>query len=133
MLEDKEKRGAGGTPGGLLEFFIGLVMILVGGYLFMSRVVVTSRGFGFSFGNGFAVNNFGLAMVPLLIGIGILFFNGKNFFGWVLTVGGLLIVLLGVLINLNVYFQPTNLFDTLLILGTFAGGTGLVARALQPH
>ena len=132
-MDFKDKRGAGGTPGGLLEFFAGLVLILVGGYLFMSRVIVTSRGFGFSFGGGFGVNNFGLALVPLLIGIGILFFNGKNFFGWVLTVGGLLIVLLGVLINLNVYFQPTNLFDTILILGTFAGGIGLVARALQPH
>lgn len=133
MAEHKDKRGAGGTPGGLIEFFIGSIMVMIGGYLFLSRVVVTSQGFGFGFGGGFQVNNFGLAMVPMLVGIGILFFNGKNPLGWLLTVGGLGIILFGVLINLRVYFQPTNLFDTLLILGMFAGGLGLLARALQPH
>lgn len=132
-MDDKSKNGAGGTPGGLIEFFVGLVMILVGGWLFMSRVVVTSAGFGFGFGWGYQVNNFGTALIPLMIGIGILFFNGKNFFGWVLTVGGFLIIIIGILINLRIYFEPTNLITTILILGTFTGGIGLVARALQPH
>lgn len=131
-MNDKDKRGAGGTPGGMIEFFIGLVMILVGGWLFLSRVVVTTLGFGFGFG-AYQVNNFGIALVPLMIGIGLLFFNGKNFIGWVLTVGGFLIIIIGILINLRIYFEPTNLITTLFILGTFAGGIGLVARALQPH
>jgi hypothetical protein len=30
-----------------------------------------------------------------------------------------------------VYFTPTSLFDTLLILGLLAGGLGLVARSLR--
>lgn len=136
MMNDKDKRGAGGTPGGLIEFFIGLVMILVGSWLFLSRVVVTTLGFGFGFGWGgasYQVNNFGVALIPLMIGIGILFFNGKNLIGWVLTVGGFLIIIIGILINLRIYFEPTNLVTTILILGTFSGGIGLVARALQPH
>ena len=135
-MNDKDKHGAGGTPGGLFEFFIGLVMILVGGWLFLSRIVVTTMGFGFGFGWGgraYAVNNFGVALIPMMIGIGILFFSGKNFIGWVLTVGGFLIIIVGILINLRIYFEPTNLVTTILILGTFAGGIGLVARALQPH
>lgn len=132
-MDDKSKRGAGGTPGGLTEFFIGLVMILVGGWLFLSRVTVTSGGFGFSFGYGYSINNFGTALIPLMIGIGFLFFDGKNLIGKVLTVASFLIIIVGVLINLRIYFLPTNLVTTILILGTFAGGVGLVARGLQPH
>jgi len=136
MTEKEKRQGAGGTPGGIIEFFIGSIMVMVGGYLFLARVIVQTGGFGFNFGlfgGTYGVNNFGLALLPMLIGIGILFYNGKNWIGWLLTVGGLFIILFGVLINLRLYFQPTNLFDTLLILGMFAGGLGLVARSLQPH
>jgi hypothetical protein len=34
--------------------------------------------------------------------------------------------------NLRVYFEPTSLFDTLLMLILLAGGLGLVARSLKP-
>lgn len=135
-FDSSKRKGAGGTSGGLVEFFIGAILVAVGGYLFLSRVVVTSGGFGFGF-NAFGgyrqFNSFGLAMVPMLIGIGMLFFNNKNMIGWLLTVAGSLIIVFGILINLRVYFQPTNLFDTLLILGLIAAGLGLVARGLQPH
>ena len=35
-------RGAGGTPGGIAEFFIGLVMVIAGAYLITNRIVVVS-------------------------------------------------------------------------------------------
>jgi len=37
-----EKRGAGGTPGGVGQFFIGLVMAVVGVYLLLNQVQVTT-------------------------------------------------------------------------------------------
>lgn len=130
------ERGAGGTQGGILEFFIGASMVMAGGYMFLSRVIVTTGRFGFRipFGDGnLVVNDFGLALLPLLVGIGILFFNSRNIVGWLLTVGGSAMIVLGVLLNLDIYFQPTNLFNTLVMLGLIAGGLGLIARALQPH
>ncbi|MFN8373755.1 MAG: hypothetical protein U0694_12885 [Anaerolineae bacterium] len=132
MDGNKGKRGAGGTPGGLLEFFIGLLLIVAGGYLFISRVTVVNYGFSFSFG-GFQMNSFGLSLIPLLIGISILFFNGRNLIGWFLTIAGALIIFLGIISNLNFYFQPTSLFNTLIMLGMIAAGLGLVARALRDH
>jgi hypothetical protein len=60
-----------------------------------------------------------------------LFFNGKSMLGWLLTAGGALIILLGVLVNMNIFFRPTSLFNTLLMLGALAGGIGLVARSLR--
>jgi hypothetical protein len=35
--------------------------------------------------------------------------------------------------NLDVYFRPTSLFNTLLMLVLLFGGIGLVARALRPR
>ena len=119
-------RGAGGTPGGLGTFLAGSAMVVAGGYLLLTRVTVSS-GLWMLWG----YNAFGLSLVPLLVGIGILFFDGRSLIGWVLTAAGALIILVGIIANLHVYFMPTSLFDTLLILGLLAGGLGLVARSLR--
>ena len=119
-------RGAGGTPGGLGTFLAGSAMVVAGGYLLLTRVTVSS-GLWMLWG----YNAFGLSLIPLLVGIGILFFDGRSLIGWVLTAAGVLIILVGIIANLQVYFMPMLLFDTLLILGLLAGGLGLVARWLR--
>jgi hypothetical protein len=119
-------RGAGGTPGGIGTFFAGAAMLVAGGYLLLTRVTVTSNGWHF-----YGYSAFGLSLFPLLIGVGILFFNGRSVAGWLLTAAGALIILVGIVANLAVYFQPGSLFDTLLILGLIAAGIGLVARSLR--
>jgi hypothetical protein len=121
-------RGAGGTPGGVGSFFIGLAMVIGGSYLLLAHVTVTSGFWRF-----FGYNAFGLSLLPLLVGVGVLFFDGKAILGWALAAGGSLIILLGILSNLSIYFRPTSLFDTLLMLFLIAGGLGLVARSLAPR
>ena len=121
-------RGAGGTSGGLGEFFAGAVMVLVGGWLLLNQVTVRT-GYWRLWGQ----SAFGMSLLPLLVGIGVLFFNGRSVVGWILTAAGAAIILLGILLNLDVYFRPTSLFNTLVMLGLLAGGLGLVARSLRPH
>ena len=128
MENEPKIRGAGGTPGGLLEFFIGLGMTVAGAYLITNQVVVTS-----SFWSIWGYNAFGLTLVPLIFGIGILFFNGKSIAGWLLLFAGIVIIFAGVLINLQIYFQPTSLFNTVIMLVLLAGGIGLIARAIVAH
>ncbi len=118
-------RGAGGTPGGLGSFFVGAAMVVAGGYLLLARVTVMSGVWQI-----FGYNAFGLSMLPMLIGVGLLFFDGRSVPGWALTAAGALIILAGIIANLSIYFRPTSLFDTLLMLGLIAGGLGLVARSL---
>ena len=118
--------GAGGTSGGVGMFFGGLAMVIAGGYLLLTRVSVGSGGWSF-----YGYNAFGLTLFPLLIGIGVLFYNGRSILGWFLTLGGALIIVVGIVANLHIYFQPTSLFDTLMMLGALAGGIGLVARSLR--
>ena len=101
-------------------------MVTGGGYLLLTRVTVAS-GLWTLWG----YNAFGLSLVPLLVGIGILFFEGRSLVGWALAAAGALIIVVGIIANLHVYFRPTSLFDTLLILGLLAAGLGLVARSLR--
>ena len=119
-------QGAGGTPGGIGTFFAGLAMVVAGGYLLLTTVTVSS-GHWMLWG----YSAFGLSLVPLLIGVGMLFFNGKSVVAWVLTGAGALIILAGIIANLRIYFGPASLFDTLVMLVMLAGGIGLIARSLK--
>lgn len=119
-------KGAGGTSGGIGTFFAGAAMLVVGLYLLLTRVTVTTGGWRL-----LGYNAFGISLLPLIAGIGILFFNGGSVAGWVLTAVGSLIILAGIIANLGLYLQPTSLFDTLMMLALIAGGIGLVARAVK--
>jgi len=121
-----EKPGAGGTPGGVGQFFIGLVMAVVGVYLFLNQVQVTTSFWSFGRFGGF-----GPTLLPLLVGVGVLFYNGKSIVGWLLTGLGLAIILAGVLMNMDIYFRQTTLFNTIVMLGLLFGGLGLIARSLR--
>jgi hypothetical protein len=110
------------------SFAVGLLMAVGGAYLLSERITVAS-GFWTMFGP----HTSGLSLLPLVVGAGLLFFDGKSRAGWILTACGVVIVLLGVLMNLRIYFEPTSLFDTLLMLILLAGGVGLMARSLRPH
>ena len=116
----------GGTPGGLGMFLFGLGLSIAGGYLIMNQTQVTS-----GYWDWLGANTFGLTLIPLIIGIGLLFFNGKSIIGWLLAGGGLVIILTGVIANLSVYFRQTSLFNLLLMLTLFAAGLGLMARAVK--
>jgi hypothetical protein len=120
--------GAGGTPGGVGEFLVGLAMAITGGYLITKQVVV-STGSWLLWGH----NSFGLSLLPLIFGIGLLFFNGKSIAGWLLLFAGLIIIFAGILMNLQIYFQPTTLFNTVMMIVLLAGGVGLIARGLAAH
>jgi hypothetical protein len=128
-LGGKRFEGPGGTPGGLGEALGGLAMIAAGVYLVFSHVTVHTSFWRFL---GTPGQSFGLTLLPLLVGIGALFFNGSSRLGWVLLVGGVLLILAGILMNLDVYFQPTSLWNTILMFGLIGGGVGLFAKGLRP-
>ena len=128
MNDESRIRGAGGTPGGIGEFILGLAMAIAGAYLITNQVVVVS-----GFWSIWGYNAFGLSLLPLMVGIGILFFNGKSIIGWLLLFAGVVIIFTGVLMNLRIYFERTSLFNTIVMIALLAGGIGLIFRGLAPH
>ena len=127
-MADHPVSDVGGTPGGLGHFLIGFALACTGGYLLSNQVTVAGSYWSFH-----GANTFGITLIPMLIGIGILFWSGRSIVGWLLTAGGALFILAGVLANMHIYFQPTSLFNTIVMLVLLVGGLGLIARGIQPH
>jgi len=125
-MADRSLSDVGGTRGGLGSFVLGLVMACVGGYLLTNQVMVTS-----GYWNLFGTSTFGITLLPMLIGVAMLFFNGRSTLGWLLTVAGGVFILAGVIANLHIYFAPTSLFNTLAMLVMLVGGLALIAKALR--
>lgn len=118
----------GGTPGGLGEFILGFVMTCIGGYLISNQVTVVGSYWSF-----WGANSFGVTLIPMLLGVAILFFNGRSTIGWVLTAAGALFILAGVIANMHIYFRQETLFNTLLMLILLVGGLGLIAKSMRSH
>lgn len=125
--------GAGGTPGGLGHFFGGLGLCSLGLYLLFSRVVVTAGywfhgAFGSSFGEGSSI---AIVLVPFVVGVAILFANGRSMTGWVLLSLGLLLLVVEIVTSLRIHFKPTGLPALLGMFVMMGGGLGLVIRSLR--
>jgi hypothetical protein len=103
-------------------------MTCLGGYLLMNQVVVATAYWSF-----YGPSTFGITLIPLLLGIFVLFWNGRSVLGWLLTGAGAIFIFAGILANLHIYFQPATLFHTIVILVLLVGGLGLIARALAPR
>jgi uncharacterized protein len=132
MSEDEKQPGyknVGGTKGGFWEFGVGVILLIVGGYLFMDNVTVSSMSSSRWSGAG----TFGLSLLPLFAGITFLFVDGKSWIGWLLAVAGAAIIFVGVIARLNVYWRPVTLYYTLAIIGCIAAGLGLIVRAIRAH
>ena len=124
-------KNPGGTPGGTGAFLLGLIMLVVGGYLLMNLVSVNG-GYWYWGGFGGYGRTFGITLLPLLFGIGILFANGKSFAGRLLVGIGTLIILAGIILNLDIHIQSTSMFNIIAILILVVGGIGLIVRSVMP-
>lgn len=127
------RRGAGGTNGGEGSFLVGLIMMCGGGYLLLRSIIVRPDfGLGaslYSFG-GTSITS-GMVLIPFLFGIGMIFYNARNWLGWLLAGGSLVALVFGVIANLNLQFARMSAFDLLVILILLAGGIGLFLRSLR--
>jgi hypothetical protein len=126
-------KGAGGTSGGLGVFFLGLIMSISGGFMLTNSIQVSSNFMGQRmniYGN-YGVSTFSVTLIPLLIGIFWLFFDGSSKIGWLFTILSSLAIFIGFIMNLEIYFHGTNLFALLTMLLLLIGGLGLIARSLR--
>ena len=122
-------KGAGGTPGGVASFLIGLVMTCGGFYLLLNAIVLrASFGFGYrvySVG-GFGITS-GMIMIPFLFGVCMVFYDRRSTLGWLLTIGSVVSLIFGVLSTVNFTMRGMSAFDLMVILAF--GGIGLLMRS----
>ena len=130
-------RGAGGTNGGIGRFVIGLAMMCGGFYMLLQSITVSATFnmgmhlFGASLrGHGFSITS-GMVMIPFIFGIGLIFYNGKNFMGWLLALGSLAAMIYGVIASTHFVLRTMTAFELVTILVLSFGGLGLFLSSLR--
>ena len=127
------RRGAGGSQGGTGSFLLGVVMMIAGGYLLLQSIVVRPNfGFGASLFNvgGIPVTS-GMVLVPFMFGIGMIFYNARNWIGWGLAGASLIALVAGVIASISLQFARMSVFELIVILVLLVGGIGLFLRSLK--
>lgn len=130
-------RGAGGTNGGVGRFFIGFIMMCSGLYLLLQSITV-STGFGIGmylfgtslFGQHIGITS-GMVLFPFMFGIGMIFYNAKNYFGWLLAVGSMTAMIFGVIASTHFVLRTLTAYELLTILVLSFGGLGLFLSSLR--
>ena len=128
-----QRRGAGGSDGGTGSFLIGLVMMIGGGYLLLNGIVVRPN-FGIGsrvFGIGGVSITSGMVLIPFMFGVGMIFYNSRNWAGWILAVGAMIALVFGVIANMTLQLERMSAFDLIVILVLLVGGIGLFLRSLR--
>lgn len=120
-------------PGGdLLKFFMGIMMLAGGLFMIFNNIRVTSSwgmgGYFFHIGSWGIPN--GLIMLPLIVGIMMLFMMERKIFGWIVFSAGIVIVLLSVLASTRITWRGSTGFEYVIMFGLTAAGAGLVIREL---
>lgn len=109
------------------QFFVGLVMTIVGGYLFSQNVSVdTATIFRFVM---FGRRMDGVIFIPLIASLVFLFYK-YCIASKICCFISLLLIFINVIVNLRLTWLSTSLFVTIIIFILFFGGLGLVAKVL---
>lgn len=126
-------RGAGGSSGGLGLFFIGFFMFCGGIYMLLNSITFYANyGFGSRmYGIGGVSITSGMIMIPFMFGVGMIFYNAKNMFGWLLAAGSLTALIFGVISSIQFQMRSMTAFDLAVILILTVGGLGLFLRSLK--
>ena len=109
-------------------FLVGLAL-LCGGLFLIFQNTTLSTNFTLMDIMGFTPP-FGVVLIPFIIGVGVLFFNEKSFIGWLLTIMGLVIIVLGILMGLRIYFNKITLAQGIIMFGMAAAGAGMTLKAI---
>ena len=119
--------------GSAATLLLGFIMMCAGGYLLLESIVVSQTyflGVGLYHVGGMPVTG-GMILVPLIFGIGMIFYRPANLIGWALAIGSLSAMILGVIVNTHFALRQMSLFELIGIFVLCVGGLGLFLRALS--
>ena len=114
-----------------LQFFIGIILLGVGLFIFSNKVIVTTLWYHWGFFS-FGGHNFsnGLIVFPLIIGIIMFFYNPKSIPAKIVIILGAIFIIVTIIMSVHISFTSTTLYEYIIILGMIAAGGGLLLRSL---
>jgi hypothetical protein len=69
--------------------------------------------------------------VPFAFGVGMIFYNSRNWIDWLLAGGSVVALVVGVIASINFTLVRMSAFDLLVIIIVLVGGIGLFLRSLR--
>jgi len=110
----------------LIYFIVGMALIAGGLFMIFQNTKISlslMSIFGYTPPTG-------VIILPLLIGVAMLFFNSRSILGWIITIFGIVSIVLGLIMSLRMSFGVITLYDGLIMFGMPFAGAGLVLKAL---
>jgi hypothetical protein len=104
---------------------VGIVLAAFGAWLLGHQVVVTHAW------TWLGPNTFGVTLGLLGVSIVWMLAQPHSLAAKALTVASLVIIMAGILLNLQAYFRPASLFTTLVMVVALAAGVGLLVRSVR--
>lgn len=108
-------------------YFAGMASIFLGVFMVFQHVRVGSSFLAMLMGGGAGLAIF---LLPLLIGIGMLFYNYKSKWGRGITALSVITLLLAILFTLSFTFPSLSLLQTVMMFLPFAIGGALVVKGM---
>jgi hypothetical protein len=127
-MDNRSISDVGGTSGGLGMFLLGFAMACIGGFLISHQVNVVRSYWSF-WGGG----SFGITLLPMLFGSGFCSGTARASSDGCSPLREPCSSSPASLANMHIYFQPTGLFNTMVMLILPVGGLVLIARSLRPY
>ncbi len=114
-----------------LRFFGGLLLFGAGMFMVLQNLVVDSSwGYGSIFHiGGLGIPN-GTIMIPLLIGIALLFLCERKLWGWLLVAIGFVIIIAAVILSVNIHWRTSNGWVFFIIFALTLSGGAMMLREL---
>ena len=114
----------------LIGLLAGLIMVVVGLFLFTGKVTVQTDFFSGAFTLGSVRINSGLVIVPFVVGVVMFFFKPEHIASKIVVIFGLLLIVASVIVSTTLMLPRISLYEWLLYIVLFFGGAGLVCRCL---
>ena len=133
ILEGMEGKGKTRRKDGneLLRFFCGLLLFGAGLFMVFQNIVVSSSmGYGSIFRLGsFNIPN-GTIMIPLLIGIALLFLCDRKLWGWMFIAVGIVIIIAAILLSVSIQWRTSSGWVFFIMFAMVFAGGAMMLREL---
>jgi hypothetical protein len=111
-------------------FLVGFLMFVGGAYMLLNAIHVNFH-FGYPYRYGGMQIASGFVMIPFMLGVGMIFYNPNNIWGWLIAGGSLVMLIFGVISNTTFNLRHMTAFELIVILVLMVGGIGLFLSSMR--
>src|SRR5262249_29248459 len=112
-----------------LHYFGGIGLLCFGLFMLFQHVRVSS-GYGWGWYGFYPGAHIGYMLVPLLVGIGMIVYNSKNVWGWLISAVSVFMLVFTIISGLSISFYPISMIDLIIMLLPFSIGGAFVIKGM---